>query len=67
MKSFFNIRKENGCRNYAPLVCSGPGTEKTDFCRMAIRKFFDNDTEIGDDDPFKIACAFSTHTIVVPR
>ncbi|KAK0446522.1 uncharacterized protein EV420DRAFT_1569767 [Desarmillaria tabescens] len=65
VQSFFEIWQKNGCRGYAsttipiPLVCGGPGTGKTHFCRMAIRKFLDNDIEAGDDDPFKIACAFS--------
>ncbi|SJL03169.1 uncharacterized protein ARMOST_06515 [Armillaria ostoyae] len=64
MQEFFNLWKRNECRAYAsaipiPLVCGGPGTGKTEFCRTAIRKFLDNDVEIADDDPFKTACTFS--------
>ncbi|PBK89229.1 hypothetical protein ARMGADRAFT_1114080 [Armillaria gallica] len=64
VQEFFNLWRRNECRAYGtaipiPLVCGGPGTGKTEFCRTAIRKFLDDDVEIADDDPFKMACTFS--------
>lgn len=64
VQEFFDLWRRNECRAYGtaipiPLVCGGPGTGKTEFCRTAIRKFLDNDIEIADDDPFKMVCTFS--------
>ncbi|PBK61876.1 hypothetical protein ARMSODRAFT_1025221 [Armillaria solidipes] len=61
VRNVFNAWRERCLEQRLPslLVCGGPGTGKTYFCRMGILEFFNKIGQIGDHDPFNMACALS--------
>lgn len=61
VRNVFNLWRERRLEQRPPSlsVCGGPGTGKTHFCRTGILEFLNKNGQIGDDDPFNMACALS--------